>query len=160
MGTTLIRSGIAVIMAIGLCVMPSKLTSQEATTSTSTGQRSTLDTLNLGKLIEFSFTFGKPVRQIHVATECVILKIDVPDSLSWRHQKRYIKRLNRVIRDLEFCPRPELTQRNYSQTRWYPVLQPYHFFSNPFNPVWIGPRQNWRIRYPVSYTHLTLPTKA
>ena len=150
------KSGIAVIMVIGLCVKAYPHTSQVATTSISIGQKSTLDTLSLGKLIEFSFTSGKPVKQIHVATECVILKIDVVDSLSWRQQKRYIKRLNRAIAALEFCPKPVQTLRSYSQIRWYPALSPYHSFLNPYNQVWIAPRRNLHIQSrPLNYRRRT-----
>ena len=144
---TLKKSGLAVLMAIGLCATAQKPTSQGATTSTLTGQKSTLDTLTLGKLIEFSFTSGKPVKQIHVATECVILKIDVADSLSWRHQKRYIRRLNRVIAGMEFCPKPVQTLRSYSPTRWFLYPPLYPFSLNPYNRVWIDPRLNWHIPY-------------
>ena len=116
---------------------------------TCSGQKLMLATRNSEKPIESFSYFGKPVNLIPDPMECAISRIEDRDFLLWPHQNSYTKQQYLVIRGTGYYQRLERMRRKCLQTRWYQYPLTTHSFLNRYRTVWIVPRRNLHIVYPL-----------
>ena len=117
------------------------------TMSTCSGPRLMLGNQTLGKQIDYSTFSEKLARQIHDATGCATLKIDVLDSLSW-HQAKQLTSLQLVrIQDTVYYLNPGRTLKPCLLIKSCQYPSTTLSFSNQYRTEWIGLRPNWHIVY-------------
>ena len=114
-------------------------------TCTCSGPRLMLGGQTIGKQIEFSSYFGKPVKLIVDPMECVILKIDDRDLALWLQGRPLTKLQVLQTHGLEYYQNLERMQKRCLQIKWFQYQLITRSFLNQYKTEWTAPRQNWHI---------------
>ena len=118
-------------------------------TCTCNGQRLMSGYQTSGNQIGYSTYFGKPVKQINDRTAFVTLRTDVLDFHSCRREKQLTRLQYRQTQDSVYYLNRDKTRRKCLQTKLYQSRSTTHSFLNPSKMVWIVPKRNWHIEYPL-----------
>ena len=111
-------------------------------TCTCNGVKLTLANQIIVKPIDYSTSFGKPVKPTFDLTGCVILRTDDPASHSWRQVRLSTLQPYPVMRGTEYCPSPVPMRRKCSPTKWCLYPSTIRSSSNQYKTVWTDQKQN------------------